>query len=196
MAKHHKKTIMIHCLDTPTTWAFHDNAEAAVREVRRWHQKERGWADIAYAGIIDGKGRWAAGRDLDGDGDTFEETGAGAKGHNLDTIHIALAGGKGGSRSGHFYDNYTVAQEKTLVRQIKAIRAYVGTDIPVIGHHEVDSGKECPCFNVQRWLSTVDASAKDVKKAVITEPTQPATTTADPIAALFAWLRNLFTKGT
>lgn len=157
----HKTKIMIHCLATAPGWGQGKTAEMMVREVTRWHTDPpphgRGWSDIAYAEIIDYDGRRAKGRDLNDDGNTFDDTGAGARGHNRDTIHIALAGGRWpdgrwGLRTDAFSDHFTPAQDRALRQAIAEINAAAGRDLRVMGHNEVDSGKGCPAFDVPTWL--------------------------------------------
>ena len=154
----HKKKIMIHCLATPPGWGKHKDAEQMVAEVRLWHTQDRGWSDIAYAEVVDYEGRSAPGRDLNNDGSTFDDTGAGAKGHNEDTIHIALAGGRWpdgtwGSRRDKFSDHFTPEQNRQLRESIARINRLAGRELKVLGHNEVDPSKGCPAFDVQEWLN-------------------------------------------
>ena len=154
----HKTTIMIHCLDTPKGWREKGSAASIMKEVTRWHVVERGWAAVAYAMIGIYNGTSAKGRDLDGDGDVWEETGAGARGWNKNTIHLALMGGKGGSADDKFEDHYTPEQDDWLRQTIAEIQLLSGRKLDVIGHNEV-SAKACPCFNVGKWLDAEPASA-------------------------------------
>jgi N-acetylmuramoyl-L-alanine amidase len=147
---------MIHCLDTPKGWRKNQRGATIMREVTRWHVEERGWSGVAYAALCTYSGDEAMGRDLDNDGDVWEETGAGASGHNRDTIHLALQGGKGGAADDKFADHYTPAQDKWLRDTIAKIQEAAGRELQVMGHNEV-SAKACPCFNVGEWLGKAAA---------------------------------------
>ena len=165
----HKTKIMVHCLATPPSWGQGKTAEQMVAEVRLWHTRDRGWSDIAYAEIINYAGHRAKGRDLNNDGNTFDDTGAGAKGHNTDTIHIALAGGRWpdgtwGARTDKFSDHFTPAQDKALREAIAEINKLAGRELKVIGHNEVDPNKGCPAFDVQEWLRAAPAPAPETPK--------------------------------
>lgn len=144
--------IMVHALATPFGWRKEDPVEKVVREVRRWHVEERGWRDIAYAKVIHFNGSVGKGRDLDNDGDVWEEIGAGARGWNDNCIHIALNGGKGSSANDLFSEHFTQEQDAALRREIAAIREWAGWEVPLIGHNEV-ANKACPGFNVNRWFN-------------------------------------------
>lgn len=174
----HKTKIMIHCLATPPSWGKHKSAEQMVAEVRLWHTRDRGWSDIAYAEIGDYDGHGAPGRDLNNDGNTFDDTGAGARGHNRDTIHLALAGGRWpdgrwGVRTDAFEDHFTPEQDRWLRETIAKINRAAGRELRVLGHNEVDPDKGCPAFDVQEWL-------KDASVAPVTKPVE----TKNPLVAI------------
>lgn len=177
----HKKFVMIHALDTPPSWAEGKSIDAIVKEVTRWHVKERGWSAVAYAKIIGPTGAVGLGRDLDGDGDVWEETGAGAAGWNKDGVHIALAGGKGGSADDKFFDHYTPKQQVALVKELREIERLSGrklvavrdanearklpaNQIGLIGHNQV-ARKACPCFDVPKWWAGMSSTKSQVPPA-------------------------------
>jgi len=153
----HKKTIMVHCLDTPKGWRLGQSADLIMAEVTRWHVKDNGWSGVAYAMLCTPEGDAAKGRDLDGDGDVWDETGAGARGWNTTSIHLALQGGKGGQATDAFSDHFTPAQDKWLRETIADIQKAAGRDLKVIGHNQV-AKKACPCFDVPTWLAQEPAA--------------------------------------
>ena len=161
---------MVHCLDTPKSWRKNQKAATIMREVTRWHVEERRWAGVAYAALCTYSGDEAKGRDLNNDGDVWAETGAGAKGHNRDTIHLALQGGKGGAADDAFSDHYTPAQDKWLRDTIAKIQKAAGRKLQVMGHNEV-SAKACPCFNVGEWLENSTSSVPKVTRLNHKKPT-------------------------
>lgn len=160
MSAKHKDTIVIHCLAVRSNWLADRSVAEKMQEVRIWHTRDRGWRDVGYAVLIDRDGQVAWGRDLDGDGDFIEETGAHARGLNTKGIGIALVGGFGSNENDEFGQNYTAEQELALRDMIENIKARVdlagGKITRVIGHNEV-AAKACPGFNVQRWLKNKPA---------------------------------------
>ena len=171
-----KKNIMVHTLAVRSDWYEGKTVAQKMKEVKRWHVKERGWRDVAYAKIIDRDGKTAKGRDLDGDGDVWEETGAGATGWNTNTIHIALVGGFGSNADDKFEDHYTAAQDKALRKEIATINREAGRTLHLMGHHEV-ANKACPCFRVRPWFNSVKQEQTSM------------------FAAIIAAILRLFTKG-
>jgi hypothetical protein len=151
-AKNKVEFIMVHCLATDPDFMINQPVDAVVAEVREWHVKQRGWKDIAYAMVIHRDGSRGKGRDLDKDGDVWEEVGAGAKGWNHNCIHIALNGGKTSDANDEFSENYTDAQDAALRQTIAEIRAWAGWEVPLKGHNEV-AAKACPGFQVNRWFN-------------------------------------------
>lgn len=167
-----KTTITVHCSDTRPDWMADKSGADRVAEIKRWHVEDNGWRDIGYNHIIDRDGTVYNGRDIDGDGDAFEEVGAHAKGHNSSSVGVCLIGGHGSSATDAFSDNFTEAQNKALRAYILDAMDYYPTIKRVQGHNEISS-KACPGFHVPTWVnrkaprttSTKDfvTGSKDVK---------------------------------
>ncbi len=146
------EVIIVHCFATQPDWFSGKTNAEKMAEVTAWHVRDRGWLAIGYAAGIFRDGEVLAGRDLDSDGDTFEEIGAHVKGQNSRSVGIALEGGHGTRANGLFYDNFTREQDIALRAEIQRIRDYAGWDVPVKGHNEY-ANKACPGFNVARWFA-------------------------------------------
>lgn len=186
MGETQKNLLVIHCADTPPSWMEGKGIQAQVREIRRWHVEERGWSDIAYNFVGGRGGEVMGGRDLDHDGDFWEEIGAGVKGHNTGAIHFCLVGGKGSTANDAFGQHFTPAQDVALREFIaKAKARYPG--IRVAGHNEF-AQKACPGFNVGRWLANKAPARASVTEsaAVRTGAAGVATTATGAITAVSA----------
>lgn len=136
------KRIILHCAFTTK------GQDTDVDDIRAWHINERGWSDIGYHWFIKFSGKIQEGRDLDEDGDIFEEIGAHTFGYNRDSLGICLEGGK--AVGGGIEHNFTEQQFKSLARLIRIIKA----DFPnatIHGHNEF-SNKACPVFDVRKFL--------------------------------------------
>lgn len=135
------KDIIIHCAYTKPSM------DIGVAEIRQWHL-DRGWVDIGYQYVIRRNGRVEKGRDLDGDGNVDEETGAHTLGHNKDSIGICLVGGM--NAEGKPDSNFTFAQFvslRNLVDNLMVVHNY-----PSLHGHRDYANKECPCFDVHEFF--------------------------------------------
>jgi N-acetylmuramoyl-L-alanine amidase len=133
-------TLIIHCTATPA------NLDIGAKTIDRWH-KERGWAGIGYHIVIRRDGTVENGRPL-------HTMGAHAHGKNRTSIGIVWIGGV--NENGEPADNRTLAQLKSLEREVKHLTgAFPG--LKVIGHNEV-TNKACPCFDVQEWLREIECN--------------------------------------
>lgn len=129
--------IIIHCAATPP------NMDIGVAEINQWH-KERGWSGVGYHDVIRRNGVPEQGRDENA-------TGAHAKGYNAISVGICLVGGI--NEDGSPENNFTPEQFKTLVRLLRFYRVLF-PEAAIIGHHQVNSHKACPSFDVGDWLKT------------------------------------------
>ncbi len=138
-----KDTIIVHCSATPPDMYV----DASI--IKDWHVNGNGWSDNGYNVVILRSGEIQNGRDLDGDGDVYEEIGAHAKGFNTGSIGICLVGGL--NSKGKPDANFTMAQYRSLELVIKDIKSIYNIK-RVIGHRDVDPNKECPCFDVASFV--------------------------------------------
>ncbi len=122
--------IIVHCSATRP-----DQAVTAA-DVRRWHTRERGFADIGYHFVIETDGRIACGRPLD-------KIGAHCRGHNSRSVGVCYMGGIG--PDGKPADTRTPRQKRSLLALLKAlVRAFPAARIR---SHRDFAAKACPCFD-------------------------------------------------
>jgi len=142
--------IIVHSTATREGWMADQSVSRKVAEIRKWHVSDRGWRDIGYAAIIDRDGSIGWGRDLDNDGDYFDDVGAHTKGRNSRSVGVALVGGFGSAVTDSFSDNFTDAQDRALRKIIGEIEEYAGRKLIVSGHNQY-ANKACPGFYVPDW---------------------------------------------
>lgn len=153
MSRNRTDFIAVHCADTKP------NMDIGVDEIRQWHTAPvskggRGWQDIGYNFVIKRDGTVQNGRDLDKDGDVFEEIGAHVAGFNGRSIGVCLVGGM--SYTGKPENNFTKEQFDALEKLLYVLtRRYPG--VKVYGHRDFPGvSKQCPCFDVQAWWKKID----------------------------------------
>lgn len=146
------KYLVIHCTATP------EGREVTAADIRRWHTSPlsrggRGWRQVGYTDIIhlDGKVERLVGNNEDANVDPWEVTN-GAKGYNFVSRHIVYSGG--------MTRDMTKAKDTRTQAQRDAMRDYVidfhrrFPGVRIVGHNEL-AAKECPSFNVQKWLRQI-----------------------------------------
>lgn len=134
--------IIIHCAATPP------EMDIGAAEIRGWHTKDNGWADIGYHFVIRRSGKVEDGRPTDRQG-----AHCAAKSGNVASIGICLVGGvrrEGGKliAENNFTDRQWVALRK-LVQDLTTRFTEINT---ILGHRDLDPGKACPSFSVRDWL--------------------------------------------
>lgn len=78
----------------------------------------------------------------------IDELGAGARGYNKGSIHVAYVGGLG--VDGTPADTRTSAQKSSLDALVRALRQ-IFPDANVLGHRDLPGvAKACPCFNASK----------------------------------------------
>lgn len=154
------KYLIIHCLDTPK------GREVSKEELISWHTspkpKGRGWKQVGYSDMIhlDGKLENLVKYDNDGWVDSGEITN-GAVGFNGEARHVAVVGGKGFKRTSDFDDVLTPEQFTTLQMYIKTFLMH-HEDCKIGGHYQFNDGKECPGFDVTKYLKFVNVPQKNI----------------------------------
>ena len=127
---------MIHCADTPEGVYFD------IKDIRKWHVKERGWRDVGYHYIILLDGTIQLGRDL-------KTVGAGVKGYNKNTIHLCYIGGKYGR------DTRSTQQKATLVYLVATLKRTF-RNAKVWGHNDFPGVKKyCPSFDAKHEYKNI-----------------------------------------
>ena len=164
------KQIIVHCTATRPDWWEKKTVQEQVKEVDRWH-RDRGFNQVGYHYLIGRGGEVVQGRPI-------EMVGAHAKGHNSDSIGIALFGGFGSDADDLATEHFTplqLAAAYELVRRLQ--EQYSIKNENVIGHNRI-SNKSCPGFRVQKWLSGMKLSEATAKKPERTKPRQSKTVKA------------------
>ena len=147
------KYLVIHCTATPA------GREVSSGEIRRWHTAPvsrggRGWKQVGYTDMIhlDGRIERLVNNNEDAVVDPWEVTN-GAKGYNSVSRHIVYVGGVA-------TDGKTPADTRTDAQK-EALKHYVVDfhrrfpQIRIVGHHDLNPGKACPCFDVRAWLRAI-----------------------------------------
>ena len=124
--------IVIHCSATRSDRPFPLEAVIACH-------RARGFATIGYHYYLTRDGTVHAGRPL------YQE-GAHVTGHNRRSIGICYEGGL--TPDGIPADTRAEAQKESLLKLLHRLK----TDYPqarIVGHHDLDPRKACPCFEVR-----------------------------------------------
>jgi hypothetical protein len=130
---------IIHCSATRA-----DQPNINAETIRKWH-RDKGWSDIGYHYVILRDGTLEEGRPL-------EIVGAHCEGQNAHSVGICMIGGLG--KDGKGEDNFLPLQWKMLEGLIRSLKS-VHKNVTIHGHREFNAGKECPSFDVQKWLKEV-----------------------------------------
>ena len=144
------RAIVIHCTATPPRLAVTHGM------LHGWHSR-RGFSDIGYHLVIARDGSHFKGRSVN-----IQGAHARTNGWNRGTIAVSLVGGIG-QHTNRPEANFTQAQMNTLRRALNMFKAQYGDDILVIGHHDTGAAKDCPCFDVIRWVDKGEVVFADRK---------------------------------
>jgi N-acetylmuramoyl-L-alanine amidase. len=139
------KRLVIHCTATEA------GREVTAEEIRRWHTAPvakggRGWKQVGYTDMIhlNGKVERLVKNNEDARVDGWEVTN-GAKGYNSTSRHIVYVGGLANGRPA---DTRTPQQKEALRKYVADFhRRFPQAEI--VGHHDLNPAKACPCYNVK-----------------------------------------------
>lgn len=136
----HTDYIVVHCSATPP------KMDIGAEEIREWHMEERAFMDIGYHAVIKRDGTIERGRPM-------WAVGAGASGHNRDSIHVCMVGGV--DSKGAPEENFTKEQFASLKAFLEySLRTY--DHATVLGHRDFPKvHKACPSFDVKEWWAEV-----------------------------------------
>lgn len=143
--------LVIHCTATP------EGREVSSADIRRWHTspppKGRGWKQVGYTDMIhlDGKTERLVPNNEDAWVDPWEVTN-GAKGYNSVSRHLVYVGGLA-SDAKTSKDTRTAAQLKTMAAYVRSFH-HRFPEVEIVGHNQL-AAKDCPCFDVPKWLESI-----------------------------------------
>jgi len=132
--------IVIHCTGTRT--------ETSVASILKYWRETKGWENPGYHFLISHRNSNI--HQLI----PINEIANGAIGHNHNSIHIAYIGGL--DANGEYNDTRTDATKHKMMDLIRKAKARWPNAV-VLGHRDLpDVHKECPCFDVQKWIEEYD----------------------------------------
>lgn len=138
--------IILHCSATREGQSF------GFEDCRRDHIRHRGFRDIGYHYYITRDGTVHRGRPL-------ELVGAHCRNHNRHSIGICYEGGL--DAEGRAKDTRTEAQKISLSALVGELKERFPQAL-VVGHRELDPGKECPCFEVNKLRKCLEFYKNDL----------------------------------
>ena len=151
--------LVIHCTATQ------EGMPVTPQMIKAWHTlpppRGRGWKQVGYSKLIllDGNVHSFVNEDDDDIVDDWEVTN-GVKGINSISRHICYVGG---------LDKYLNPKDTRTDEQKLAMANYIRDmiskypKIKIAGHYHFAS-KNCPCFNVEKWLIDVGVPETNIYK--------------------------------
>ena len=107
-----------------------------IKRIDEFH-KSKGWKCVGYHFYVRRDGTVENGRPI-------EEPGAHVVGHNRYSIGICYEGGL--NASGDDDDTRTPEQVRALRQLVERLHGEFPRAV-ILGHHDLDPGKPCPCFD-------------------------------------------------
>jgi len=133
------KYIVLHCTASPQT--------QTVQAILSYWKNNLKWKTVGYHHLLDSQGTV---HNLQ----PIELPTNGVKGYNSNSIHISYIGGV--DNQGKAVDNRTPEQ---IASQIKLLKHYKNMfpNAKILGHRDFPKvAKECPSFDVEEWLKTIN----------------------------------------
>ena len=125
---------IIHCSATP------QGVSLSFDDCRRDHIRHRGFNDIGYHFYVTRDGEIHRGR-------PYECIGAHCRNHNRHSLGICYEGGL--IASGQPADTRTLHQKASLVALLRELKRVFPRAL-IVGHHDLNPMKNCPCFDAVR----------------------------------------------
>jgi hypothetical protein len=107
-----------------------------IAKIDAYH-RSKGWKCVGYHEFVHRDGTVEHGRNI-------AEPGAHVVGHNLHSIGLCYEGGL--NSAGEPEDTRTPDQVRALRQLVERYHAYF-PDAVIVGHHDLNPGKACPCFD-------------------------------------------------
>lgn len=122
--------IIVHCS------AVKPSQRSSAADIDSWH-RESGFQQIGYHFVVRRNGQTELGRPI-------EKTGAHCRHHNRYSIGVCYEGGL--DEYGRPADTRTKEQKAALWLLLKQLKSMFPMAV-IVGHHDLDSRKACPCFD-------------------------------------------------
>lgn len=126
--------LVIHCSATP------QGVSLSFENCRYDHIFHRGFRDIGYHFYITRDGHIHCGRPM-------EKIGAHCQNHNHYSIGICYEGGL--TARGQPADTRTPEQKASLLALLRQLKQVFPRAL-IVGHHDLNPIKQCPCFDAER----------------------------------------------
>ena len=123
--------LIVHCS------AVRPGQRSSAPDIDRWH-RAKGWKSIGYHFVVRRDGTVETGRSI-------EEVGAHCRWHNRHSIGICYEGGL--DEAGKPADTRTSEQKQALRQLLEQLHGQFPKAL-IVGHHDLDPMKACPCYNV------------------------------------------------
>ena len=121
--------------------AVRPDQSSSAAQIDSWHRKERHWKlGIGYHYVVRRDGTIEPGR-------PEEQIGAHCLHHNAHSIGVCYEGGL--DIRGQPADTRTAEQKQAMRQLLEELHGRYPRAI-IVGHHDLNPGKNCPCYDVAR----------------------------------------------